>query len=109
MAVKDSSGTREVEAEEADNSAIAIIVTTDVAVAISVDAADNGVADKADKAPANRHRAANKEEDSARHSRPSFPMVKRRDGSIRSAKAVSSADQQIVIWPSLAMRTYQRR
>ena len=85
-------------AAAADNTAIAIIVTTDVAAAISVAVADNAAEEAAEEAPAvgnSRHSAVSR--DSARHSRRSFLMERHRAGSIRSAKAVSSADQQIVI------------
>ena len=97
-------------AADRDNSsakviAIAITVTTDVADAISVDAGDNAAAvvDRHNS----RDSAANRV--SAHHSLRSYRTVKRRAGSIRSATAVSFAEQQIVISPSPAMRTCRRR
>jgi len=87
---------------------IAITVTMVDADAINVDAADSAAVVEGEAAADNsRHSAAIRA--SARLSLQSYRMAKLQAGSTRSATADSSADRQIVIWPSPVTRTFRRR
>src|SRR5438876_2491368 len=93
----------EVEEEgEGDSIASAITVTMDVAVAINAVAADN-VAEGGSRAG---HASIKSR---AHHLPQSFPMARRWAGSIRSAKAASSAEPRTATSPSRAMRTCRHR
>ena len=89
--VRDNSSATKQGEGEGDNIATAITVTMGVADAISADAAGSVAVAGAEADSSKVLRAGNRH--SAHHSRQSFPMVRQRVGSIRSAKAASFANQ----------------